>query len=1171
MVHVKKVEIFGFKSFGFKNTIVSFEPGLVSICGPNGSGKSNILDAIIFALGENKPKTMRADRLHSLLHSTGAQHRGPKFARVKVTFDNSDRKIPIDSDSVDITRELNTKGDNTYYLNKKQTKRSQILDLLEIANAGLHQLNVVQQGTVTRISGFTSEEKRETIEDLIGLSYFDQKKTEALKTLDQADQRLEVAMAKMGEMKQRIDELEEERNQMLRHGILGREIRRLEGIMAAAKLDEIRRRCASKETELEDLTASGTGLEQEHRTIRAQIAKLDAEKAEFLDKEDRYKKAKASIESELSDAIRQYDEAGSKITASKNRLSQIGAKIPALEESAKALCTRQDDLNAGTAELQKEIDQIRQSRERITADIRKIDAEASLVRTHQTELVRIKNRTDSAVKSLEQKLNSHKLELAKMQSEMQTVDANHARTVSTLSRYRAASENFSVLLSKYERRIENHKNSIGILASRLDRHDAQCRRIKTDVDDTAIILEKATRAATQYEAKIRTVKGMMHEDYSIAQLHENHDLLGIKGLVYQMISWDPKYERAALAAGADWIKAFVVPDFATLLMLADVARERKLPKLKIIPLDTIPDMHVEPPEADGVLGMLSDFIKSRPEYSGIIRFLFGNVVLADAVETAYAISRAGYKAVTLDGQLFEARAGAAIVDTNSKISKLTRVITLSSSVDGLLRSVSLLKKYIAKSKGRIKRLENEISSLQKRKSLSESKLASVTQSHSDLKIKAADISARLVKFDHSIREYSEKSGSLAARISDEESGIHSIEKQIRTTVSAYDEQQQAVAAEKLEKLGRKKSELEKEQTRIITEHADHSSRLGTSTAAQANTQSQIDDVRSNITSLGREQKTLQDIIQDNSKIQQEYGDRLVKLRQTEQDLINTSGTSVSVLREYDEKLGALNLQDKSLERQLSANRHRSDILSRDLEDLADQARSFTTTLDSSGVKDPDIFDVGPLLAELKAEQQSLVTLNAKAPEAYIVHSDGYRSMSARKNSLENERNSIVKFIEDIEKDKKQTFLDAFDKVDKEIRQMFASMTGGTAWLELQNEDDIFSSGISYMIQFPNKQKRESMSISGGEQTLAAVVFVLALQRLKPSPFYLFDELDAALDAENAKRLSAILTERSEQSQFIVVSHKESVVQKANLIYGVFSKNDTSNVLLYRDRQAPKTV
>ena len=173
--------------------------------------------------------------------------------------------------------------------------------------------------------------------------------------------------------------------------------------------------------------------------------------------------------------------------------------------------------------------------------------------------------------------------------------------------------------------------------------------------------------------------------------------------------------------------------------------------------------------------------------------------------------------------------------------------------------------------------------------------------------------------------------------------------------------------------------------------------------------------------------------------------------------------------------------------------------------------------------------------------------------------------------LEKERNTIVAFIESVEKDKRQTFLDAFDVVDTQVKDAFSKMTGGTAWLELENEDDIFNSGLNYIIQFAGKPKRESTSISGGEKTLAATVFVLALQKLNPSPFYMFDEVDAHLDAPNAEKLSNIIKERSEGSQFIMVSLKDSVVEKARLIYGVFPKHGQSHVIKYKDKRILSSI
>ncbi|MGE5634198.1 MAG: AAA family ATPase, partial [Deltaproteobacteria bacterium] len=188
MVFIKKLEIYGFKSFGFKNTVINFNNGLVAVTGPNGSGKSNVLDAIMFALGENSPKALRVDKFQSLFHDT--QNKSHKLVRVSITFDNKNRGIPIDSDNVTLTREMEgSAGESQYHLNGKKVAKSTITELLQIVVAVPNKLNIVQQGMITRISELNSEERRKIIEDIIGLSYFDEKKEESLKQLDEADRR----------------------------------------------------------------------------------------------------------------------------------------------------------------------------------------------------------------------------------------------------------------------------------------------------------------------------------------------------------------------------------------------------------------------------------------------------------------------------------------------------------------------------------------------------------------------------------------------------------------------------------------------------------------------------------------------------------------------------------------------------------------------------------------------------------------------------------------------------------------------------------------------------------------------------------------------------------------------------------------------------------------------
>ena len=1167
MVHVKKVEIYGFKSFGFKNTTVQFEPGLVSISGPNGSGKSNILDAIIFAMGENKPKVMRVDKLRSLIHDIDGSHRGPKMARSSVHFDNSDRKIPIDSDVVEITREMDESGENIYYLNKKKTQRNHILDLLDMANAGLGQLNAVQQGTVTRISEFTSEEKRHTIEDLIGLSYFDEKKTESLKQLEDADRRLEIALAKMGEIKKRIDELEEERNQKLRHDILERELNRYKAISAANKMKAISSQKKSKESDLHHITTEIVQFDGKRDELRAKINNLDAEKTELMTKANDYSQAKASLDVEISSAMEQYEIDNSAISASKKRLQQINSRLPEIQIEIEEINVTRSNINTQLLKINESIDETNLKKNKINDDLQIIDAQRNKILLEQSEAAAKKSEIDNKIKLLTNQLNDANLKLSKLEHEGKEsktkINANSAK----LSDLESDVAKLTGYQSQLESMLKNHNDTISELKSRILKLNSRKSKIINDMDELGLILEKSSTAANQYESKIKTVKGFMHEDYTVAKLKEDSEKLGILGLVYEMISWDKQYERSILAVSSDWIKAIVVKDFPTLLGIAEFARSKNLPKLKIIPLDAIPKFNLTLPKMSGIVGVLSDYVSCNDDYSALKTFLFGNIVLADTRKTAYKISQMGYKTVTVSGEYFEAKGGTVVIDINSKISKLTKLISMSSDIDGLFQSINLIKKYMQKKKHSLKKLDDSIQSYTERLSISENSLTSTNENYSNLKSRIMSAISMKGQLAKRISELTSRSDIIESEMKTTESYIESLQQRIAIVEENYASGEQDRIANELSRINMKKSDIEKMYTTIMNEYRDKSSQQTTLQTQDKQEQSQLNRLLNEIDSLNLEYQELELKIQALEKQKESKSEFLIKLREKEQDLISTSGSSIGHLKEFDDQLNILREQESDLTKRINTLERQSDSLKRDLHDLVENETKLQQILTAFGFNENmETFDVDPIVQGLSGELSSLNALNAKAPETYLEVSYGYRSMSTRKNSLEEERNSIVKFIEDIERDKRQTFLDAFDKVDKEIRLIFSKMTGGNAWLELQNEDDIFNSGISYLIQFPNKPKRESTSISGGEKTLAAIVFVLALQKLKPSPFYLFDEVDAHLDAPNSERLANILEERSKESQFIMVSLKDSVVQKAKLIYGVFPKNGVSNVVTYKDKR-----
>ncbi len=1165
MVHIRKVEIFGFKSFGYKNTIVNLEPGLVAITGANGSGKSNILDAISFTLGENAPKILRVDKLRSLLHDVDGSHHGAKIARVSCHFDNTDRKIPIDSNTVTITREMDESGENIYYLNQKKMQRNHVLDILEVANAGIHKLNVVQQGTITRISEFNAEERRKIIEDIIGLAYFDEKKTEALKQLDEADRRLEIALARMDEIKKRIDELEEERNYQLRYDLLERELKRLHAILASNKLKDIESQKISKERNLNVILSETKKLEEQRTQLKDEIKRLEEEKLKFLEEVNAYNVAKAAIDSELSSAMHQFESANSKIVTNTRRLGQIDSRLPEIELELNNLHEKRSQLEVQIQQLKESINSINETKKTANIDLSSIDFEINQVLKQQSQAATNRLKVDEKIKNLTNSLNDAKLSHSKVEQERNGVANKIEQNSVKIKSLLEEKEKLLNLEQKLKIIRAGHEATIKEVKSRLANMSEKKTKIEKDIDDTTLILEKASKAAAQYEAKIRVVKEVMHEDYSIAKLKEDSKRLGIQGLVYEMLSWDKQFERPILAVGSDWLKALVVNDFATLLGLAEFAQEKKLPKIRIIPLDAIPNSKISLPQEQGIMGILSDFIKCEEKLVALKNFIFGNIILVDSKESAYILSKKGFKTVTVDGQFFEADANAIVIDINSKISNLTKIILLSTSVDDLVQSLDLLKKFIQDKKIQLKNIERITKSLDNRYSASDTGLANVDLSFTDVKAKLKSISLSEEQLTSRISQLKRGEESLKTNAAKLDSYIGSLEERISMTQENYADEEQARIATSLSVSNEKKSSHLSILSSVSAQFREQTTQLTLLANEENSLKSSVRSLSQEQSSLNHEKHELEVESRTLTKEKEKVDLALISLREREQQIISTSGTSVSALKEYDAKLKNLYDSEKAITKEINNFERQSDSISRDVKDLTENEIKIRDTLSSFGYQESlETFDVEQILTALESERKGLSgSLNTKSPETYIEISDGYRSMSTRKNELEEERNSIVKFIEEIDKDKKQTFLESYDKVDKDIREVFHKMTGGNAWLEMQNEDDIFNSGLSFLVQFPNKQKRESTSISGGEKTLAAITFLLALQTLKPSPFYLLDEVDAHLDALNTERLSKILEERSRGSQIIMVSLKDSTVQKASLIYGVFPKNGVSQVVSHK--------
>jgi chromosome segregation protein len=1168
LVHIKKLEVYGFKSFGFKNTTVHFEKGLVAITGPNGSGKSNILDAIMFVIGENSPKTLRVDKFQSLFHdSQSSSHR---LIRVSLTFDNSDRGIPIDSDTVTLTRAIEGQnGESQYWLDSKKVTKTSIMELLEVVLAAPNKLNIVQQGMITRISELNSEERRRIIEDIVGLSYFDEKKTESLKQLDEADRRLEVAFTKMDEIRKRIDELEVERNEQLRYEQLGNEIKRYKAVQISNSIRNLRDKLSTSVQILESNDQKSSHLSRQMEEIRQEIEKLDDEKSRFIQQVDVSNRAKAQVAMRISGIVHNSERTKAMLGESERRLADIERRLPSIDKNKQIVSQRIERERSEIDGLRKEIEQKRVAVSNLKTEMDLIDSKLEEITAKLAKYTSFKN-------NIEKRLTK----MASLKAQIELAVAKVEERIKTLN-YKKNSNDSAINLLKSE--IISTKNRIFQLERSLDSdgtklHDytrlaSELANRKTNLEkeltSSASLLVRAESLVNKFEERATVARNAMNEDLAIAELMKEKDRFNIRGLVYDLIRWNSSYERSVLAAGSVWMKAFVVNDIQSMITIAAYAKERRLPRLRIIPLDVVSSFKERSSIARddvNVIGKLSDFIHS--DYDKLPAFLFSDVLLARNSSSAFKIARKGYRTVSVDGELFEPAVGSMSVDFGGKITDMTQAIIFGQSVRNLRTMVYKLsdriedkntelqeisKQIIASDSERM-RLDLLVRDIQRGITIEKESLESKEKSMSDLVqdnlmlMPETDLLTRdLKKYSRRLDLLAPAMEKLSSRLLKMSEGLSGKSELVDKNL-AHNQIIKAIDVANIE-LGQTISILRglEAKLELDVEHMAEMDRENEHLSLELN------ECKRTIEELGRKSHLLEE--------------ELKELRDHEQQIITSSGDAYGVLQEYERKIKTLSESERKISKEYHTIERESALLRKEVVDLTAEESHHKNSLLLLGYKDLlDEMDVETITKALIDEYEALKSrINLRADEAYIQVMEGYRGMSTRRNQLESERNSIVSFIEQIAKEKEKVFMEAFKKVDSDIRATFEKMTGGLAWLEIENSEDIFSSGVMLLVQFPGKTvPRESTTLSGGEKTIAATVFLLALQSLKPSPFYLMDEVDAHLDATNTDRLSKVLVERSSNSQIIIVTLKDSTVAKASLIYGIYPKEGASQVVKYKN-------
>ncbi len=1174
MPYIKKIELKGFKSFGPQTVKVALDQGFTAITGPNGSGKTNIMDACLFALGELSTRRLRAENAAKLIFH-GSEKAGlerAKMAKVIIQFDNSDGTMPVDTVTVTVSREVYRNGQSVYRLNGRRISRTHILEILSMAAISSVSQNIIPQGTITRLTDINQMERRKIIEDLVGIAQYDVEKADAEEKLRTADISIRTAMGRIDEVQKRVDDLERERNQLLRYSFIQNEIKKFEAVKISHDIVQLNKKIEETSAQADKVRSKVEKfreLRNVHRSKRREV-------------EGDWRKLSSEIVEEGGSQVLKVQ---IRIGELKSKLTELTTKISSGQASLESLKrVRENDLEQYQSirnEIRENRLKIRKSRvehEKFQSEIKVKEAEHETLAQETAQLWGGLGENSKNIHQIETQVDSRYRKLAFLRSEYLKEQNAIQLTSRRLRELNERKERFTATLSEIENSLaeldkvqQEQKAQLKSLERTLERRTTQKEAVVREISEAGKIARSAKEAVIEFVTQRELAETVAAEEKalrSIEELGELGAISGIYGRLRKLIKVEQTYRKAISAAAAGWLNALVVKDIDSAFTCIETLRRMKLGRIKIIPLQgALNPTSLKVPQKQGVNGAASAFVKCPRAYEPAVNYVFGDTLIASSDKTAFALSSEGYRAVTVNGNLYEA--GGAFES-------------------GYYRSPVDFSKIIP-SENAIKSLDDAVKALQQHLSQRDSDMSVFEEEIERTKIEIARLSDSITTLDREMVRVKRNVKRTQSNVKQVEKYCAKLEKEIETgkaQIGVYRSERSAIQKE-IQKLQadlavlRKKTdvghiqELEVKREKLAEEIITLRQHLGTVQTELSTLQSKFD----NVLRVGYKNAKIQlsKVEQQQRKVDKEVAEALQERESLKQEISELEKSRVDLskavfsAREEAQKFTAqIDSIDGEL-RQLDAEYEEADMLLNQLQLSVQthqlQLQQHQNQLRQFGYAQPlettekQVEEAATSIRMMRFELERIGAVNQLALSHYAEQISRYRELSLRLNELEREKQAIVQFMDEIEAKKRKVFMDAFEKINLNLQTYFSKLTGGgSAVLKLENPEEPFHGGIDMIVQFPNKPSIVVSGASGGERSVSAVAFIFALKEFTPTSFYILDEIDAHLDAFHTTKLADVLLEESGKIQFIVITLKPEIVNKAQKVYGVYERNGVSNVI-----------
>jgi chromosome segregation protein len=1173
MPYIKKIELKGFKSFGPQTIKVVLDKGFTAITGPNGSGKTNIMDAVLFALGELSTRRLRAENSAKLIFhgSEKAGQEKAKMAKVVIQFDNSDGTMPVDTVTVTVSREVYRNGQSVYRLNGRRMSRSHIIETLSMAAISSMSQNIIPQGTITRLTEITPLERRKIIEDLVGIAQYDEEKTDAEEKLRAADISIRTAMGRIDEVQKRLDDLERERNQLLRYNFIQSETKKFQAIKISNDITQLNMRLTETTRQTEKVKARVDKLKEQRDLRRSKRHEIEG---------DWRKLSGESLEEGGSEVLKVQI----KIGELKSKLAELSTKINSGQASLESL-KRVRENNLGQHETIR--NEIRENRlkirsfryeyEKINSQIVQKEAEHEALAKETAQLWDGMGDNNQQIRGMEAQIGNHVKRLAYLRSEY-TKDKSALRLCTgRIKNLTMRKEKFQTSLVEIEKSLseleqvqKDQKNQLKNLEHTIERKQAQKEAVQKEITEADRIASSAKDAVIEFATQRDLAATIAAEEKALRSIEEMGDvgaITGIYGRLRNLIKIDRNYKKAIDAAATGWLDALVVKDIDSAFTCTETLRRMKLGRVKIIPLQGAINLkNKEKPKREGVVGSLSTFMKFDSNYELAVNYVFGDTIVVSNDKTAFALSNEGYRAVTVNGDLYEP--GAFESGYYRAPIDFSKIIPSEGALKSLDEAVKALQQHLTQRGSDITGLEEEIEHAKIEITRLSESVATLDREIVRVKrgVKRTHFNIRHVeKYGGKLeRESAAYKGRMSMYMAERNSIQKSLQKlhieiaglRLKTDVAHIQELE--VQREKLgEELNTLRQNLGSTHTEISTRQSQFDRVLRT---GYKNTKIQLSKVEQQQRKL---EKEVAEALQEHDLIKKELEEQdksRVELSKAVFSAREESKKFTSQIDAIDSELRLLDSEYEQAERLLNQ-------LQLSIETSQLRLQQLQGQLSVLGYEQPletnprQVEEAETTIRMMQFEMERIGAINQLALSHYSEQISRYRELSVRLNELEREKQAIVQFMDEIEAKKRKVFMTAFEKINTSLKAYFSKLTGGgEATLKLENPDEPFNGGIDMIVQFPNKPSIIVSGASGGERSVSAVSFIFSLKEFTPASFYILDEVDAHLDAFHTAKLAEVLLEEAGKIQFIVITLKPEMVNKAQKVYGVYERNGVSNVV-----------